>query len=129
MLWTPKLGSLPALDITANLCYSTQMKPITKDQIHRAVASSTAIETEHDTEYWLGKLRDKDMDTKINTQYTVKIDPYPIIERAVEEGCHAGWNKAHKHVGKPDKVTLLAYIEDAIMLNLSEIMMFNEEDV
>lgn len=66
--------------------------------------------------------------TKLTPKCELKIDPYPIIERAVEEGCHAGWNKAHKHLERPDRVTLLAYIEDAIMLNIAEIMIFPEDD-
>lgn len=65
---------------------------------------------------------------KITPQCTVKIDPYPIIERAVGDGCSFGWHRAHKHVDNPSEDAIQSAIVDSIMLNLSEIMIFPEGD-
>lgn len=65
---------------------------------------------------------------KINTQCTVKIDPYPIIAEAVDDGIELGWQRAYKHQDHPPVKHIQQCVYDAVMLNLSEIMIFPEDD-
>lgn len=52
---------------------------------------------------------------------------YILIERAIEEGIEYGYKKAHKHWDDPDEETLKECILTAIMLQLDEIMNFEED--
>lgn len=70
--------------------------------------------------------KEKEM-TKINPQCTVKIDPYPVIAEAVDDGIEAGFQRAYKYQDSPSVGDIQQAISDAIMLNLSEIMIFSED--
>jgi hypothetical protein len=52
---------------------------------------------------------------------TIKLKPYPLIERAVEEGIAYGWNRAHKHTDKPDPDHIKEQLLYYIMNELTEI--------
>ena len=64
---------------------------------------------------------------KIKVDGKVCINAYAVISRAVEEGVELGYNRAHKHTDKPSKDGMIAAIEDAVMLSLDEILIYNEE--
>lgn len=67
------------------------------------------------------------MTTKIGIKHNISINTYAIISRAVEEGVEYGWNRAYKYTDKPSKEVIITAIEDAVMLNLSEILIYNAE--
>ena len=59
----------------------------------------------------------------------MKVKMYPLIERIVEQGIDAGWNRAHKHTfQKPNEATIKAYIEQYIMNGFDEAFEFDKED-
>lgn len=50
----------------------------------------------------------------------LKPKTYPILLQAVEEGVLHGYNKAHKHVDKPDEILLVECIVKATMESVLE---------
>lgn len=50
----------------------------------------------------------------------LKPKTYPILLQAVEEGVLYGYNKAHKHVDKPDEILLVECIVKATMESVLE---------
>jgi len=58
----------------------------------------------------------------------MKIKMYPLIERIVEEGIDAGWNRAHKHTDNPIEETVKSCIEEYIMNGFDEYFDFDKED-
>ena len=65
--------------------------------------------------------------TKIKVDGKVCVNAYAVISRAVEEGVECGYNRAHKHTDTPSKDGMITAIEDAVMLNLSEVLIYNGE--
>ena len=45
----------------------------------------------------------------------MKVKMYPLIERIIEEGIEAGWNRAHKHTDAPIEETIKNCIQEYIM--------------
>ena len=56
----------------------------------------------------------------------MKIKVYPLIERIVEEGIAAGWNRAHKHTDTPDEYTITNCIAEYIMNGFDEAFEFDD---
>ena len=59
----------------------------------------------------------------------MKIKMYPLIERIVEEGTEAGYNRAHKHTDSPIEETIKHCIEQYIMQGFNEYFEFADEDI
>ena len=59
----------------------------------------------------------------------MQVKVYPIIERLIEEGVEAGWNRAHKHTDSPTEDTIKHCIERYIMLGFDEAFEFNSENI
>ena len=55
----------------------------------------------------------------------MKIKMYPLIERIVEEGINAGWDRAHKHTDTPDEYTITSCITEYIMNGFDEAFEFD----
>ena len=55
-----------------------------------------------------------------------KIDVYAVLTRAIEAGIEYGWVRAHKHTNTPDENTIKNSIENAIMLEISEVLESDE---
>lgn len=58
----------------------------------------------------------------------MKVKIYPLIERIVEEGIDAGYNRAHKHTDTPLENTIKACIEEYIMNGFDEYFEFDTEN-
>jgi len=58
----------------------------------------------------------------------MKIKMYSLMERIVEEGIDAGWNRAHKHTDTPIEETVKSCIEEYIMNGFDEYFDFDKED-
>jgi hypothetical protein len=52
---------------------------------------------------------------------------YNLISECVEKGAEHGYNRAHKHVDNPDKVSMVDNIHREIMNELCEYFDFNVE--
>ena len=59
----------------------------------------------------------------------MKVKMYPLIERLVEEGIDAGWNRAHKHAGEPYGDAIKDTIHRYIMQGFDEAFEFDQEDM
>ena len=59
----------------------------------------------------------------------MKVKMYPLIERIVEEGVDAGWDRAHKHTDTPNEATIKQCIEQYIMNGFDEYFEFADEDI
>ena len=57
----------------------------------------------------------------------MKVKMYPLIERIVDEGIEAGWNRAHKHSEKPYGDAIKDNIQRYIMNSFDETFEFNQE--
>jgi len=57
----------------------------------------------------------------------MKVKMYPLIERLVDEGIEAGWNRAHKHTDAPIEETIKNCIQEYIMNGFDETFEFNQE--
>lgn len=62
------------------------------------------------------------MDSNCN----IKFKTHALIERAVEAGVYGGYHRAHKHTNDPTEDYLVEQIVHYIMLELDEIIDFNE---
>ena len=58
----------------------------------------------------------------------MKVKMYPLIERLIDEGIEAGWNRAHKHTDTPIEETIKQCIEQYIMQGFDEAFEFDQED-
>jgi hypothetical protein len=59
---------------------------------------------------------------------SVRVKAYEVIRRAVEEGVRYGWNRAHKHDEKPDPDATREAIQDAVLNELCEWLIFDEPE-
>lgn len=57
-------------------------------------------------------------------QDTVRFDVYKILGDAVERGVESGYYRAHKHVDSPSRMTVEQAIYDAVMSEISEVIIF-----
>lgn len=57
----------------------------------------------------------------------MKLNAYRVIDRAVEEGIEHGYRKAHKHTDTPSEWSLFEELHRAIMLELSEIVEWDDD--
>ena len=57
----------------------------------------------------------------------MKVKMYPLIERLVDEGIEAGWNRAHKHTDAPIEETIKNCLQEYIMNGFDEAFEFNQE--
>jgi len=55
---------------------------------------------------------------------TIQLNTYRVIDDAVERGVEIGWRRAHKHDDTPTPDVVRAAIADAIMLELSEVVLW-----
>ena len=59
----------------------------------------------------------------------MRIQIYKLIDRIVEEGIDAGWNRAHKHTDNPIEQTIKSCIEEYILHGFDEYFEFNSEHI
>jgi hypothetical protein len=57
----------------------------------------------------------------------MKIRPYPVLCRAVEEGVAYGWQRAHKHVDAPDAETIEEQIVTAVLNEICQYFDFDDD--
>ena len=55
---------------------------------------------------------------------SLQLNTYRVIDDAVERGVELGWRRAHKHTDTPTPDVVRAAIADAIMLGLSEVVLW-----
>jgi len=58
----------------------------------------------------------------------MRLKTYQLIERIVEEGAEAGYNRAHKHTDSPNEETIKHCIEQYIMNGFDEYFEFDREE-
>ena len=58
----------------------------------------------------------------------MRIKMYELIERIVEQGTEAGYNRAHKHTDTPDEATIKQCIERYIMQHFDDYFVFDPEE-
>ena len=58
----------------------------------------------------------------------IKPKSYTILQRAVEEGCKMGYNRAHKHVDNPTPQQIQESIINEVMNAICEVFYFEEEN-
>ena len=59
----------------------------------------------------------------------MKVKSYEILDRAIDEGISAGLLRAHKHTQNPTNAHIASEIHEAVMLNISEVFHFDDEDI
>ena len=59
---------------------------------------------------------------------TIKLNSYAIISEAIERGISAGYRHSHKHTNTPDEDTVKEHIYQDIMNELSEIIVWFEDN-
>jgi hypothetical protein len=59
----------------------------------------------------------------------MKVKVYNLISECIERGVEHGYNRAHKHVENPDKISIVDNIHREIMNELCEYFDFNNEEV
>ena len=64
---------------------------------------------------------------KARVKAEVRVNVYAVIADAIESGVRYGWGRAHKHTDSPNEETILSSIEDAVMNNLCEVLMFGAD--
>ena len=57
----------------------------------------------------------------------MRLRAYEVVDRAVERGVEWGWTQAHKFEKKPDEALLKDQIQAHVMLELHEIIDFEDE--
>jgi len=76
----------------------------------------------------MSKISDSIAGEKLTSSLSpIRFKTYNLIERAIEEGLEYGYHRAHKHTDNPNEHALIHEMQLAIMLELSEIIDFNEE--
>ena len=58
----------------------------------------------------------------------MKVKIYQLIERIVEQGTEAGYNRAHKHTDTPEEATIKQCIEQYIMNGFDDAFLFGPEE-
>lgn len=57
----------------------------------------------------------------------IKFNGYRIVSDAVEDGVHVGYHRAHKHTDTPDEELMKSAIFDAVMNELSEVLIWSDD--
>lgn len=65
---------------------------------------------------------------QIKVKAFVQINAYMVISDAVERAVAYGWRRAHKHTDTPDETTVCQEIENAVINDLCEILMFPDRN-
>jgi len=58
----------------------------------------------------------------------MKVKIYQLIERIVEQGTEAGYDRAHKHTDTPNEETIKQCIEQYIMHGFDDAFLFGPEE-
>lgn len=58
---------------------------------------------------------------------SVRANVYRIMDEAVENGVRYGWRRAHKHTETPDEDMIVDEINRAVMSELCEYLIFDDE--
>lgn len=58
---------------------------------------------------------------------TIKVNVYKILSDSIETGINRGYRRAFKHTNDPNEDDFKSEIHNAIMLEISENFIFNEE--
>ena len=58
----------------------------------------------------------------------MRIKMYELIEKIVEQGTEAGYNRAHKHTDTPNEATIKQCIEQYIMQHFDDYFVFDPEE-
>jgi len=66
----------------------------------------------------------KNKQNKIKTENIIRVNTYEVIAQAVENGISYGYKRAFKHTEKPDEDSIKEAIYQAVMNDLSEILIF-----
>ena len=66
----------------------------------------------------------KNKQKKIKTENIIKVNAYEVIAQAVENGISYGYNRAFKHTEIPEKDDIKEAIYQAVMNDLTEILVF-----
>ena len=61
-------------------------------------------------------------------QNSIKLNSYAIISEAVERGISAGYRHSYKHIDTPDEDMVKEHIYQDIMNELSEIIVWFEDN-
>ena len=59
----------------------------------------------------------------------MRLKTYQLIDRIVEEGAEAGYNRAHKHTDSPNEETIKQCIHQYIMNGFDEYFDFSDNDI
>ena len=59
----------------------------------------------------------------------MRLKTYELIERIVEQGTEAGYDRAHKHTDTPNEATIKQCIEQYIMQGFDEYFDFSDNDI
>lgn len=54
---------------------------------------------------------------------------YPLLDEAIEIGVRRGWRLAHKHVEHPTETVIQERIHDAVMAEILERFMFDDDSL
>ena len=57
----------------------------------------------------------------------LKLNTYKVITDAVEKGARYGVYRAYKHDDNPDKESIIQHVEDAVMNELSEVVLWDTD--
>lgn len=61
----------------------------------------------------------------MSAKHTVKVNLYKIISEAVESGVAYGYRRAHKYTDTPGEDLICQQIEDAVLNELCEVLVFD----
>ena len=60
------------------------------------------------------------------TKVKLKVKVWNVVSEAVEHGVVLGYNRAHKHTDNPDADMIQNHIQEAVMIELSEVVDFDD---
>lgn len=59
----------------------------------------------------------------------MKLNSYKIVNDAIESGIEFGLQRSRKHTSKPSDDKIVEEIVNAVMLNLAEIIIFDDQEL
>lgn len=65
---------------------------------------------------------------KRTIQGGMKVNSFAVLDRAVETGIRAGWERAHKHTATPAPYAIQDEIARAVMNEICEYFKFDEDE-
>ena len=63
---------------------------------------------------------------KVEVRGAVRVDTYRVISEAVERGVAYGVQRAHKYTDSPSEEQIEDQVEQAVMVELCEVLRFDE---